>query len=81
MAVFSTSPSMKEWIFCDDRAKGIIKTHVDLPSLIMDLDSMNARELFGTFQSVYGVFIASDSVDEFFKHLQDLQKESIEAGS
>ncbi|KAE9383092.1 hypothetical protein BT96DRAFT_951642 [Gymnopus androsaceus JB14] len=54
-AVFLTNPSLEEWIFRNDRAKGIIESHVDdLPSLITDSDSKNARELFDTFQSVYG---------------------------
>ncbi|KAE9386469.1 hypothetical protein BT96DRAFT_949079 [Gymnopus androsaceus JB14] len=54
-AVFSTNPSQEEWVFQNDRAKGIIKSHVDdLPSLITDSDLKNAKELFDTLKSVYG---------------------------
>ncbi|KAE9400262.1 hypothetical protein BT96DRAFT_938755 [Gymnopus androsaceus JB14] len=98
-AVFSTDPSQEEWVFRNDCAKGIIESHVDnLPLLITDSDSKNAKELFDTLESVYGgkdgmqkvltmrklrscIFTSSNSIDAFFKRLQDLRKESIKAGN
>lgn len=54
-AVFSTTPSLEEWIFRNNWAKGIIESHVDnLPSLIANFDNKSAKELFDAFKSTYG---------------------------
>lgn len=54
-AVFSTNPSLEEWVFRNDRTKGIIESHIDdLPSLIADFEKKNAKDLFDAFESTYG---------------------------
>ncbi|KAE9390232.1 hypothetical protein BT96DRAFT_946281 [Gymnopus androsaceus JB14] len=46
-AVFSLSRSVDKWIFRNDRAKGIIESHInDLPSLMPTVDTKSAREVF-----------------------------------
>lgn len=46
-AVFSLKPSPEEWLFQNDRAKGIVESHIyHLPSLIPDVDDKSAKEPF-----------------------------------
>ncbi|KAE9386403.1 hypothetical protein BT96DRAFT_981747 [Gymnopus androsaceus JB14] len=53
--VFSTNPTVDEWVFRNDRAKGVIESHIDdLPSLIPDSDSKNAKELFEALETTFG---------------------------
>lgn len=45
--IYSTTPSLDEWVFRNDHTKGIIESYInDLPSLIADVDSKTAQELF-----------------------------------
>ena len=53
--VFSTYPSADEWGFQNNRAKGIIDSHIeDLPSLIPDSDSKDAKEIFKALEAIFG---------------------------
>jgi hypothetical protein len=54
-AVYSTSPSLEEWNFRNDRAKGIIESYIDdLPSLIHGTDEKSAREVMLALETEYG---------------------------
>ncbi|KAE9384005.1 hypothetical protein BT96DRAFT_950881 [Gymnopus androsaceus JB14] len=45
--VFSVTPSLEEWVFRNDRAKGIIESHIDdLPSLMPNVDDKSAKEVY-----------------------------------
>ncbi|GAW08486.1 retrovirus-related pol polyprotein from transposon tnt 1-94 [Lentinula edodes] len=53
-AIFSLTPSLEEWIFRNDRAKGIIESHVeDLPSLMPDVDARTAKEVLDTLEKEF----------------------------
>ncbi|KAE9394383.1 hypothetical protein BT96DRAFT_943214 [Gymnopus androsaceus JB14] len=52
--VFSLTPSLEEWVFRNDRAKGIIESHVDdLPSLMPTVDDKTAKEVFDALDSEF----------------------------
>jgi hypothetical protein len=54
-AVYSTSPSLEEWTFRNDRAKGIIESYIDdLPSLLHGTDEKTAREVMVGLEAEYG---------------------------
>ncbi|KAJ3859272.1 hypothetical protein EV359DRAFT_86589 [Lentinula novae-zelandiae] len=68
-AIFSLTPSLEEWIFRNDRAKGIIESHVDdLPSLMPEVDIKTAKEVLDTLEN------------EFAKK-DGMRKDAIEAGN
>ncbi|KAJ3858307.1 hypothetical protein EV359DRAFT_69115 [Lentinula novae-zelandiae] len=53
-AIFSLNPSLEEWIFRNDRARGIIESHVDdLPSLMPDIDEKTAKEVLDTLENEF----------------------------
>src|SRR5579875_3156897 len=53
-AVFSTTPSLDEWTFRDNRAKGIIESHIDdLPSLMPNVDDKIAKEVFDALENEF----------------------------
>jgi hypothetical protein len=54
-AVYSTNPSLEEWTFRNDRAKGIIESYIDdLPSLLPGADEKTAREVIVEMENEYG---------------------------
>jgi hypothetical protein len=54
-AVYSTTPSLEEWSFRNDRAKGIIESYIDdLPSLLLGTDEKSAREIIVDLEKEYG---------------------------
>ncbi|KAF8823454.1 hypothetical protein HHX47_DHR10000197 [Lentinula edodes] len=53
-AIFSLNPSLEEWVFRNDRARGIIESHVDdLPSLMPDVDEKTAKEVLDTLEKEF----------------------------
>ncbi|KAE9392884.1 hypothetical protein BT96DRAFT_999927 [Gymnopus androsaceus JB14] len=53
-AVFSLTPSLEEWVFRNDRAKGIVESHIDdLPSLMPSVDDKTAKEVFDTLDKEF----------------------------
>ncbi|KAE9388439.1 hypothetical protein BT96DRAFT_947607 [Gymnopus androsaceus JB14] len=98
-AVFSLSPSLEEWVFQNNRAKGIVESHIDdLPSLMPKVDDKTAKEVFDTLDGEFAkkdgmrkvlterclrsfVFQEAEPIDEFFKQLQEIRKEAVEAGN
>ncbi|KAJ3991667.1 hypothetical protein F5050DRAFT_1865300 [Lentinula boryana] len=55
MPVFSNKPSKPEWAFCNNRTKGIIESYIaDLPSMVPEVDEMDAKELFNMLIRDFG---------------------------
>ncbi|KAJ3992832.1 hypothetical protein F5050DRAFT_1811081 [Lentinula boryana] len=53
--VFSEKPYMPEWTFRNNRTKGIIESFItDLPSLVPDVDNLDAKNLFETLVKEFG---------------------------
>ncbi|KAE9397190.1 hypothetical protein BT96DRAFT_941128 [Gymnopus androsaceus JB14] len=53
-AVFSLTPSLDKWTFRNDQAKGIIESHIDdLPSLMPQVDTKSAREVFSELDTEF----------------------------
>lgn len=52
--VFSMTPSLEEWTFRNDQAKGIIESHIDdLPSLMPKVDDKSAKEVFEELENEF----------------------------
>ncbi|KAJ3796423.1 hypothetical protein GGU11DRAFT_757545 [Lentinula aff. detonsa] len=52
--VYSSTPSLEEWDFRNERAKGVIEAYVDdITSLVPNADSLTASELMNTFDAEY----------------------------
>ncbi|KAE9398187.1 hypothetical protein BT96DRAFT_995082 [Gymnopus androsaceus JB14] len=97
--VFSVTPFLQEWVFQNDQAKGIIKSHInDLPSLMPNVDDKTAKEVYEALDMEFAkkdgmckvftehhlcffIFHEAKPIDEFFKQLQEIRKDAVEAGN
>ncbi|KAF5390764.1 hypothetical protein D9757_004415 [Collybiopsis confluens] len=53
--VYSNAPSREEWHFRNDRTKGTIESYIsDLPSLITNVDKLNAQETLDALVNEFG---------------------------
>ncbi|KAE9403403.1 hypothetical protein BT96DRAFT_936423 [Gymnopus androsaceus JB14] len=63
-AVFSLTPSLEEWVFRNNRAKGIVESHINnLPSLMPNIDDKTAKEVFNTLE---GEFAKNDGMRKYY---------------